>query len=122
MIANSNVRPKVALVATLCLGLLAMTFFCLPVRAEKKEPTTSKEQRESLKEKVTQAVDEGNLVLVVKPDAAEAEKKTQTKDAAAKPNEEELKTLSRDHIKTIMLAMHIYHDKHGSFPPAVKPG
>jgi beta-lactamase regulating signal transducer with metallopeptidase domain len=44
------------------------------------------------------------------------------KEAAAKPTKEELKTQSRANVGSIILAMHIYHDKHGAFPPAVLYG
>ena len=35
MIANPSVRPRAALAATLCLSLLSLAYFCVPVRAEK---------------------------------------------------------------------------------------
>lgn len=40
------------------------------------------------------------------------------------PTEEELelRIQSRNNVKRIMLAMHLYHEKHGAFPPAVLYG
>lgn len=47
MIADSSVRPRSAAAASLCLGMLALAFFCLPVRAEKAaedEPQTDQDR------------------------------------------------------------------------------
>jgi len=64
MIANPSVRPSAALAATLCLSLLAISFVCVPVRAEKDAKPT--------------AVDDANKEAAAKP--TEAELKTQSRD------------------------------------------
>ena len=224
MIANPSVRPRAALAATMCLSLLAIAYFCVPVRAEKstnqEKPDLEKiqgswkavEAEQEKKDATAKELEQMNIRFTFKGDKLRLQKmepdnqpletdgefslnpstnpkqidfgiyrgkellnsrgiyeldgdslkicfgeKRPTKftiatgtdhrvivfhkqadapetnsgetaqadapqEAAAEPAETESMVRSRKNINTIMLAMHIYYDKHGAFPPAVLYG
>jgi beta-lactamase regulating signal transducer with metallopeptidase domain len=120
MISNPSVRPRTTFIATLCLAVLVMSFFCLPVRADKESSIVELEmQLERIKKllpEVEQLLKQARLKA-----AADDSQKTSTPLQV----KEELTGLSKEsasHIKQILLALHNYHNQHGSFPPPVLYG
>lgn len=101
MIADSSVRPRAAALVTLCLAVLALTFCCVPMKAEKEEPAAANKEL-----------------------AAEKDPKNSTTEENARKDDEKTAKLDElnqepiDNIARIMIALHNYRDTFGTFPPA----
>jgi len=132
MIANPSVRPRVSAAVTVCLTLGTLSFIGLPVRAEKQapEPAPKTPQPSEVRIRIgSRDAQKGSRVRL-------SEKPAQQKDLALVPVENsppkglvrvpadlvKQKEKSRDNLKSIMLAMHMYHDKLAAFPPAALYG
>lgn len=125
MIANPSVRPRVTAAVTVCLALGALSFVGLPVRAEKKAPESVPNtaqpsevririrNRDALKGSRVRLPEDLAQKVAQNPAKAAAEDKALVPADLVKQKEK-----SRDNLKSIMLAMHMYHDKLAAFPPA----
>jgi hypothetical protein len=93
-------RPRAAAVATACLSLATLSSFCLPVRAEKKEPASANERN-----------------AVAADDAKQTSPPAYTAEEVARQKQK-----SEHNLKTIMFALYDYYDEFGVFPPPVLAG